>query len=316
MYSTYIESGSGQNCLQINAAGLITNTGAACGGSGTFNALTGDATSTATGGATTVLGLKGVPFCTGYTPTNLQYLQYTTASSPNPCYTAATVSGSGTVTTFSSGNLSPLFTTSVATPTTTPALTFALSNAAQNSVLSGPATGGAGAPSYQTAPTISAANMTSFPTFNQNTTGTAANVTGTSNSTLITLSALSLPIGQVTGTIVPSQYKTWSCQPGLGDGTNAITAATYLQSTCKNTTGVTVTITGVQCFTDNSGSSTMNAAGNTLGALLTGAVSCTSSFAAGTQSANVALTNGDYIKFTFVADGTSKQTTWIITGTY
>ena len=108
----------------------------------------------------------------------------------------------------------------------------------------------------------------------------------------------------------------WSCQPGIGDGLNAITAGTYLQSTCKNTTGSTVTLTGLQCFTDNSGSSTMNAAGNTLGALLTGAVTCTSSFAAGTQSANVLLTNGDYIKFTFVADGTSKQATWVVTGTY
>jgi hypothetical protein len=38
--------------------------------------------------------------------------------------------GAGTVTSFSSGNLSPLFTTSVATSTTTPALTFSLSTAA------------------------------------------------------------------------------------------------------------------------------------------------------------------------------------------
>lgn len=52
------------------------------------------------------------------------------------------------------------------------------------------------------APTGSAALLTSFPTFNQNTTGTAANVTSTSNSTLVTLSALSLPYSQVTG--VPS----------------------------------------------------------------------------------------------------------------
>lgn len=37
-----------------------------------------------------VLGVKGVPLCTGFTPTNGQNLQYTTASSPNPCYTAAT----------------------------------------------------------------------------------------------------------------------------------------------------------------------------------------------------------------------------------
>lgn len=90
----------------------------------------------------------------------------------------STSPGTGTVTSFSAGNLSPLFTTSVANSTSTPALSFNLSNAAQNSVFAGPATGGAGAPSYQSAPTISAANMTNFPTLNQNTTGTAASVAG------------------------------------------------------------------------------------------------------------------------------------------
>lgn len=57
--------------------------------------------------------------------------------------------GSGTVTSVSSGNLSPLFTVNVATATTTPAFTFTLTNAAQNAVLAGPASGGAGAPSYR-----------------------------------------------------------------------------------------------------------------------------------------------------------------------
>jgi len=53
----------------------------------------------------------------------------------------------GTVTTFSAGNLSPLFTANVATATTTPALTFSLSNAAANSVF-GNCTGSSAAPSY------------------------------------------------------------------------------------------------------------------------------------------------------------------------
>ena len=108
----------------------------------------------------------------------------------------------------------------------------------------------------------------------------------------------------------------WSCQPGLGDGQTAISAGTYLQTTCMNTTGSTVTLTGLSCFTDNNGSSTMNASGHALGALLTGAVTCSSSFAAGVQSGNISLGNGDYIQFTFVADGTSKQTTWVVKGTY
>lgn len=79
--------------------------------------------------------------------------------------------GTGTVTSFSAGDLSPLFTTSEATATTTPALTFALTNAAQNAFFAGPATGGAGAPVYRA---IVAADI---PTLNQSTTGSAATLT-------------------------------------------------------------------------------------------------------------------------------------------
>lgn len=53
----------------------------------------------------------------------------------------------GTVTAFSSGNLSPIFTTSVATSTSTPALSFSLTNAAAHTFL-GNSTGSTGAPSY------------------------------------------------------------------------------------------------------------------------------------------------------------------------
>jgi hypothetical protein len=56
--------------------------------------------------------------------------------------------GAGTVTSFSAGTLSPLFTTSVATATTTPALSFSLSNAAANTVF-GNNTSGSAAPGFQ-----------------------------------------------------------------------------------------------------------------------------------------------------------------------
>ena len=68
-----------------------------------------------------------------------------TGTYPNLTITA-TGSG-GTVTTFSSGNLSPLFTTSVATATTTPSQTFTLSNAGGYTVF-GNTSGTSGAPSY------------------------------------------------------------------------------------------------------------------------------------------------------------------------
>lgn len=57
--------------------------------------------------------------------------------------------GTGTVTDFSAGNLSPLFTTGVATSTTTPALTFALNTQSANMVFAGPTSGGAAAPTFR-----------------------------------------------------------------------------------------------------------------------------------------------------------------------
>lgn len=63
------------------------------------------------------------------------------------CTGCASGGGSGTVTSFSSGNLSPLFTTSVATATTTPAQTFSLSTAGAHAFL-GNNTGSTAAPAY------------------------------------------------------------------------------------------------------------------------------------------------------------------------
>lgn len=57
--------------------------------------------------------------------------------------------GSGTVTNFTAGDLSPLFSSSVATPTTTPALTFALTNQPQKTFLSGPSSGADATPTFR-----------------------------------------------------------------------------------------------------------------------------------------------------------------------
>lgn len=57
--------------------------------------------------------------------------------------------GNGTVTTFSSGNLSPLFTTSVVNAGTTPAISFAQVNQNANRIFAGPTTGAAAAPTFR-----------------------------------------------------------------------------------------------------------------------------------------------------------------------
>jgi hypothetical protein len=76
------------------------------------------------------------------------------------------------------------FSGTVATPTSTPAITISTS---VTGILYGNGT------------SVASAVAGNFPTLNQNTTGTASNITATSNSTLTTLSALSLPYSQVTG---------------------------------------------------------------------------------------------------------------------
>lgn len=125
----------------------------------------------------------------------------------------------------------------------------------------------------------------------------------------------------VTGSInnpdfaISSTLRIITCQPGLGDGLNAISVGTYLMSECLNEFGNAWTITAIKCFTDNNGTSTLNVTNGAGTGLLTGAITCTNSFAAGTQSGTTTIASADFTKFTFVADGTSKQATFVITGT-
>jgi len=84
-------------------------------------------------------------------------------------------------------------------------------------------------------PTFRAIVAADIPTLNQNTTGTAANITATSNSTLTTLSGLSLPYSQLSG-VVPTwnQNTTGTASNVTGTvaiangGTGATTAAAAL----------------------------------------------------------------------------------------
>lgn len=57
-------------------------------------ALTGDVTTSVGTVATSLAKIQGVPFCSGFTPTNGQALVYTTGGSPSPCYSSSsTASG-------------------------------------------------------------------------------------------------------------------------------------------------------------------------------------------------------------------------------
>ena len=72
---------------------------------------------------------------------------------------------------------------------------------------------------------LSTIQVSDVPTLNQNTTGTAANITATSNSTLTTLSALSLPGSQVSGNIAGNAANVTGTVAIANGGTGATTAA-------------------------------------------------------------------------------------------
>lgn len=138
-----------------------------------------------TGGA----GGGGIPFVT---PVNGQCL---VGNALGAWVSGSCSTGSGTVTSVALSLPSSILTVSGSPVTGSGTLTATLANALNAaSGLVQLTAGGA-------LPAVSAANLTSFPTLNQNTTGTAANVTASSNSSLTTLSALSLPGSQVTGNI-------------------------------------------------------------------------------------------------------------------
>lgn len=94
--------------------------------------------------------------------------------------------GTGTVTSvaFSDASTAPIYSISGSPVTTSGTLTQTLTTQSANTVFAGPTSGGAAQPAFRS---IVSADV---PTLNQNTTGTAANITATSNSTLTTLSAL------------------------------------------------------------------------------------------------------------------------------
>jgi hypothetical protein len=131
-----------------------------------------------------------------------------------------TSNSNGTITSVSL-SMSPDFTVTGSPVTASGTLSASWSVESPHTFLAGAATG-----STSVAPTWRAIVVADVPTLNQNTTGTAANITATSNSTLTTLSALALPYSQLSGTV-----PTWN-QSTTGTAAN-ITATT-------NTTLVTL----------------------------------------------------------------------------
>lgn len=161
----YVSPTSGTAIQKANGSGgLAPAVASDVGALGTLSNNTSGTAATATA-ATTTPTLCGAGFAPRGVDVNFN---------ASGCQAVGGGGGSGTVTTFSAGALSPIFTTSVATATTTPALSFTLSSFAQNGVLIGPVSGGAGVPTVRT---LAAGDISGAGTLANNTSGTAAGLT-------------------------------------------------------------------------------------------------------------------------------------------
>jgi hypothetical protein len=136
--------------------------------------------------------------------------------------------GGGSVTNFSAGTLSPLFTTSVATPTTTPVLSFTLSNFAAHTFY-GNNTGSSGAPG---AVAIGAADLPSL----------SGDVTGAVNATVVgkvngvTYSAS--PSTDTAPIVTAANTATYTSILNCGDSSHALAYSTSTHTfSCQAITG-------------------------------------------------------------------------------
>ena len=154
--------------------------------------------------------------------------------------------GTGTVTSVALADSTGLFNITGSPVTSAGTLTLvSFQSQAANTFLVAP-NGSSGAPGFRL---IVAADV---PTLNQNTTGTAANITATSNSTLTTLSSLSLPGSQVTGNISGNAANI------TATSNSTLTTLSALSLPINQVTGTVVTTMGAFGSTPNANGATIS----------------------------------------------------------
>lgn len=185
--------------------------------------------------------------------------------------TDCTIPSGGTVTTVSTGNLSPLFTASIANATTTPALSFALTNAGGGTVF-GRSAGSTGAPAYTITPVLG------IPTASQGTLGFAGATSGTATVTALAAAGtptITLPNASGTVAVTASAPIVLSATTGNLTGPTIVTATALTNQRIPKATGTQSLVDG--CLTDN-GTQVAN--------------TCTGGFVAGPASAANMIMSG------------------------
>lgn len=254
----------------------------------TFNQNT---TGTAAGLSATLAVTSGGTGQTSYTDGQLLIGN----STGNTLTKATLTAGSGISITNGSGSISIAATNSgtvtsvtgtspvVSSGGTTPAISLAANygdtqnpyaSKTANYVLASP-DGSAGAPTFR------AIVANDIPTLNQNTTGTAANITATSNATLTTLSVLSLPYSQLSGTVPTWNQNTTgtasnvtgtvalanggsgqtTAQLGMNAFAGAVTSGSYLRGNGTNVVMSTIQAADVPTLNQNTTGTASNVTG-------------------------------------------------------
>jgi hypothetical protein len=209
-WTTFNNKGSGTVTSVSGTTGRITSTG---GTTPVLDLTSGVATAGTTGSSTLI------PVIT--IDTYGRVTGITTASNPQGTVTSVT----GTSPVVSSGGATPAI--SLASGYGDTQNPYASKTA--NYILAAP-NGSSGAPTFRA---IVAADI---PTLNQNTTGTAANITASSNSTLTTLSSLSLPGSQVSGNISGNSANVTGTVAIANGGTGQTTANTAFNALAPSQT--------------------------------------------------------------------------------
>lgn len=166
------------------------------------------------------------------TTSNFVFIGPTSGSPAAPSFRALTTTDIPSLAYVTSVSLSlpSILTVSGSPVTSSGTLTGTLTTQAVNTIFAGPSSGAGVAPTFRSLTTAD------IPTLNQNTTGTAANITATSNSTLTTLSALSLPGSQVSGNISGNAANVTGTVAIGNGGTGQSTAAAAFNALAPVTT--------------------------------------------------------------------------------
>jgi hypothetical protein len=246
----------------FGSAGTVTSVGAlTLGTSGT------DLSSTVANGTTTPVITLNVPTASATNRGVLSSADWTTFNNK----------GNGTVTSVT--GTSPVNSSGGATPAISLASGYGdtlnpYASKTANYVLASP-DGSSGVPTFR------AIVASDIPTLNQNTTGTAANITATSNSTLTTLSALSLPYSQLSGTVPTWNQNTTGTASNVtgtvaiangGSGTTtaqgamnafagAVTSGSYLRGNGTNVVMSTIQVADVPTLNQNTTGTASNVTG-------------------------------------------------------